>query len=420
MGYLQARQYLESFINYEIHLHKISASEFKLDRIVHLLELLGNPQAAYKIIHVAGSKGKGSTSVITATMLDQAGFRVGLYTSPHLYDFRERIRVLKKPYCSSKKDELFGDTIKADELVKLVNQLKPFVEQIHRKKKFGKLTYFEILTALALLYFKHRKVDFAVLETGLGGRLDATNAVSSDIAVMTPISLEHTNILGKSITKIATEKAGIIKKPKQNVVLAPQVKVVSRVFEKRCRKFLIQPRVVKSRGDLKINLLGAHQKINTSTALCVIDCLREKGCDIPVSAVQRAVKNIYWPGRLEIIGRKPMVIIDGAHNLDSIEKLIQSVKEIIGRRRVIVIFSAAKDKDVKGMLNQLNKISDHIILAQMNHPRSFVFTNKLSGMIAPDVGSAVKSALAQANKEDVVLVTGSLFLVSEARKLWFN
>lgn len=420
MGYLQARQYLESFINYEIHLHKVSASQFKLDRIVYLLQLLENPQTNYKIIHVAGSKGKGSTSVITATILDQAGFSVGLYTSPHLYDFKERIRVLNQPYRSSKKNEVFGDTIKADAFVKLVNHLKPFVEQIHRKKKFGKLTYFEILTALALLYFKQKKVDFVVLETGLGGRLDATNAVSSDIAVITPISLEHTHILGKSMVKIAAEKAGIIKEPKQNVVLAPQVKLVSQIFEKRCRQFLIQPRVVKLKVDLKTNLLGAYQQVNISTALGVIDCLREKGYDIPVSAVRRAVQNIFWPGRLEIIGHRPMLIVDGAHNLDSVEKLIQSVKGIIGPKKVILIFSAAKDKNVKGMLNRLKRISNDIILAQMNHPRSFVFTRELSGTIAPNVASAVKLALAQAKKEDVILVTGSLFLVSEVRKLWFN
>lgn len=420
MGYLQATQYLKSFINYEIHLHKVSASKFKLDRIIYLLELLENPQTSYKIVHVAGSKGKGSTSVITATILDQAGFRVGLYTSPHLYDFKERIRVLNQPYRSPWKDELFGDTIKADEFVKLVNQIKPFVEQIQRKKKFGKLTYFEILTALALLYFKHKKVDFVVLETGLGGRLDATNAVSSDIAVITPISLEHTHILGNSIAKIATEKAGIIKEPKQNVVLAPQVKEASQVLEKRCRKFLIQPRVVKLMVDLKTNLLGTHQTINISTALCVIDCLREKGYDISASAVQRAVKNVFWPGRLEIIKHNPMLMIDGAHNLDSVEKLIRSVRTLIGSKKIILIFSAVKDKDIMGMLNRLRKISKQIILAQMNHPRSFIFINKSHGVIAPDVASAVKSALTQAKREDVILATGSLFLVSEVRKLWFN
>ncbi len=415
MGFPSAKQYLDSFINYEIHLHKVSAEQFSLGRIMHLLNLLGNPQEHYKIIHVAGSKGKGSTSVITATMLDQAGFRVGLYTSPHLYDFKERIRVLKKPYRSKSKDEIFLDTIQSKELTKLVNQIKPFVDQVHREKDYGKLTYFEILTALALLYFKQRKVDFVVLETGLGGRLDATNAVQSDIAVLAPISLEHTHILGKTIAKIAQEKAGIIKDREQVVVIAPQTKQAAGVFSQRCQRFAIKPQLVK-KIKIKTNLLGEHQQVNLSTALTVIDCLRKKGYDIPVSKVKKAAQNVFWPGRLEIVQKHPLMILDGAHNVDSVEKLMASLKKIIRNKKVFLIFSAAQDKDVMGMLKKLKTISKEVVFAEMNHPRSFQFK---SGVIM-DVPTAVKFASTHTRKDDVILVTGSLFLVSEVRKLCIN
>lgn len=409
MGYLQAKQYLESLINYEIHLHKVDPKHFQLDRIKYLLNLLGDPQQHYKIIHVAGSKGKGSTSVMIATILDQAGFKVGLYTSPHLYDFKERIRILKKPYRSRRMNELFSDAITEKEITELVSRIKPFISQIHRKKKYGRATYFEILTAMSLLYFKEKKVDFTVLETGLGGRLDATNAVKTDMAVLTPISLEHANILGKTRTKIAEEKAGIIKDSSQAVVIAPQKQDVVSVFKKRCRQFAIKPRWVK-KTSVQTNLLGSYQKLNASTAVCAIDYLREIGYDIPASAVKAGLENIFWPGRLEIVRNKPLVILDGAHNLDSVERLMESLKSLIGTKKVYLIFGAAKDKDIQGMLNLLKKVSKHIILANINHPRSFVFKS------APDVQSAVQSAIKLSSKEDIILITGSLYLISEARK----
>jgi len=265
MAYPEALKYLESFINYE----KISAYPYKeslkLEPVKNFLAVIGNPQNALRCIHVAGTKGKGSTCAFLAYILREAGYKVGLYTSPHLSDFRERIRILRpktKPACRTGRDQRpkteFEGMISQNELADLVKRLKPFIDKYNKQSKYGPFTFFEVYTAIAFVYFEEQKVDFAVLETGLGGRLDATNSVNSLVSIITPISYEHTDKLGKTLTKIATEKAGIIKtrpnlpaarlpdgqgqagtkdqRPKLIVISAPQENEAREAIRNRCNK----------------------------------------------------------------------------------------------------------------------------------------------------------------------------------------
>ena len=213
MTYPQAIKYLESFVNYEKFIDYPYKRSLKLERIKDFLFLIGNPQDKLRCIHVAGTKGKGSTCAFIAYILRQAGFRVGLYTSPHLSDFRERIRILEYQRIGKSKRvlDVFEGLIGKRDLAGLVKKLKPAIDRYNKSSKYGPLSFFEVYTALAFVYFKEQKTDFAVLETGLGGRLDATNTVNALVSVITPISYEHTQKLGKTLREIAREKAGIIK-----------------------------------------------------------------------------------------------------------------------------------------------------------------------------------------------------------------
>jgi dihydrofolate synthase/folylpolyglutamate synthase len=413
----EAKRYLNSFVNYEKSLHNIRGNTFTLERIKYVLALLGNPQEKYKIIHVAGSKGKGSVSSMIATILDQDGFHVGLYTSPHLYDFKERIRILRVPYRSKKKNELFSDTISERDLAKIIQVIKPHIEKV--KKENGALTYFEVTTVIALYYFAKKNADFAVLETGLGGRLDATNAVESMIAVITPIELEHTNILGSTLEKIAGEKAGIIKNAKQSVVIAPQHSSVLAVLKKHCRKFFIQPVTIKNPA-VEISF----QITNVETVKSVLGCLKKKGFPISSNAISSGIKKRFWPGRFEVLQTKPVIILDGAHTIESCAILARTIKKIFKNKKITLIFGTSQDKDIKSMAHILEPLAQFVIGTVASHPRAYVFNRrKLKGFfprkltfLAPNVKSAVQLAQRLTKKEDVIVVTGSLFVAGEARR----
>lgn len=423
---------------------------FKLERIRRLLDLIGNPQDTFKVIHVAGSKGKGSTCVFISHILQSSGYKTGLYTSPHLNDLRERIRILGADSAGQEERAIFSDAIRWGQLAKAIEDLRPAIERMRADASLGRLTFFEVYTALALYHFHQEKVDFAVLETGLGGRLDATNAVSSLVCAITPISLEHTEILGSSLRQIAAEKAGIIKDRRQRVVLAVQEKEPMDVLRRRCEEFGIEPVLVgrdiryaskggdqygsivhlKGRGgdypDIRISLLGEHQIVNAATALGIVECLQESGVSIGREAISQGLREAFWPGRFEVLLKGRQVILDGAHNKASALCLKEGVKKFFPGRRVVVVLGISNDKDRKGIAEALAGLSAEAVIAtKADHPRACDFDDGELKEMFPGTeclrSRGIRQALALAYErtgpEDIVLVTGSLFLVGQARDL---
>lgn len=441
---LAALQYLDSLINHELFLDQARAASFKLDRVRELLKELGGPHQGLTVVHVAGSKGKGSICAIISSILQHAGYRVGLYTSPHLYHYRERIRVLEPGSSDLQRTpggrlgnegrDIFPDCIREDELAAAVGAVKPAVEKIRAREGLGGLSFFEVYTALALYYFRERDVDLAVLETGLGGRLDATNAVQSILAVIAPISLEHTHILGDTIKQIAGEKAGIIKDRGQKVVIAPQCLEAMEVLKKRCREFQIDPLEVentveyedvaqdiggqsfvlttkrKEYGRVHLPLLGKHQRENAATAISAVECLSDLGFAVTQDALREGCKDVFWPGRLEVAGREPLILLDGAHNAASAQALSETVREILGGKKVVLVLGLSKDKDQTAICGELQPIAREVIFTKARHPRA----SDLQGAV--DVRTALDLARAKAGRDDAILVTGSVFVVSEARR----
>ena len=425
----KTQEYLDSFINYELHLEKVSAPVFKLDRVKKLLNLLGDPQKKFKIIHIAGSKGKGSTCAFTAHILAKAGYRVGLYTSPHLNHYRERIRILENNRRAAAHSalEIFSDMISEKDLSRILAEIKPAIEKIRFHKTPGNLSFFEVLTVLALYYFRKKNVDFAVLETGLGGRFDATNAVSSLVCAITPISLEHTHILGNTLSQIAREKAAIIKPENKHVVIAPQEKEAGEIFARHCRNLNISPRwagkEIKYRR-LRPSLLGRHQIVNAAAAVGIIECLKDLGFVISSQSVRQGIQETFWPGRFEVIQERPFVILDGAHNLASVKAVVKTFQEIWPRKKAKLILGVSSDKNQKAICRGLNKIAESIVVTMAQHPRAADLDKKEIRVIfkrkefvsTKNIKEALRFAFKKSKAKDVILVTGSLFVVSETRR----
>jgi len=442
-GYLRAAKYLESFVNYE----KLDQYSYKkslgLQRIKDFLQFIGNPQEEFKVIHIAGSKGKGSTSAFAAYILRQAGFTVGLYTSPHLSDFRERIRILKPGQTNPPLP--FEGAISKEYLIGLVEFLKPVIKGFEKLSIHNsRLSFFEVYTALAFLYFKEKKVDFAVVETGLGGRLDATNVVRSLVCVITPISYEHTRYLGKRLTQIAGEKAGIIK-PGSLVISSMQEKETAQVIQNKADSlqatlftigkdikystksgnFSIKG-INRNYSNLRINLLGRHQFINASLAVGAVEALDSYGFKVSVDCIRKGLYNTLWPGRLEVLCRKPYIVLDGAQNTASAAVLRSAVKSIFKYRKLILVFGVSRDKDIKGMVSQLLPLAHKIILTCADNPRAAMpgYLKKYFPaegkeiFITVGVKEAKNLALKIAKAEDLILVTGSLFVVGEFRDVY--
>jgi dihydrofolate synthase/folylpolyglutamate synthase len=380
------------------------------------IQLLGSPHKQLRVVQVAGTKGKGSTSAFAANILSAAGFKVGLYTSPHLIDVRERIRILQ----NRKEDE-----ISRNDFARLIGKIKPCAQRL-RKTELGSLTYYEILTAIAFLYFKEKATDFAVLETGIGGRLDATNVADSLVSALTPISYEHTQVLGNTLEKIAAQKAGIIKKRTQTVITAAQRPQVLRVIKKRVKKIGARLIVVTDRQypGLKISLLGAHQLNNARVAVATVLALGNHGIDNPKQAIKQGLKNTRWPGRLQVISQRPKVVLDGAQNRASSVALKRALKECFKFGKLILVFGASQDKDVRGMLGELAPLAGHIVLTKSDNPRAmqpeaiktFIKKNGVSFSLTGNSARALKIARQSARQEDLILVCGSLFLVGEILK----
>lgn len=428
-AYNQALDYLYSFVDYSLKKSsELAKANFNLERMRALTAALGSPEREYAVIHIAGTKGKGSTSALAASALQAAGYRTGLYTSPHLQDYVERIQVDGMP-------------ISHGLLAELVEELKPAVARIPY------LTTFEITTALGFLYFARQKVDAAVIEVGLGGRLDATNVVSPQVAVITSLSYDHMVVLGNTLSAIAGEKAGIIKEGRP-VISSPQKEEALTVLERVARErgaalTLIGRDVLFTAGghsldgqaltvraqdlpplELTIPLLGAHQVVNAATACTA---LRASGLRISDEAIRQGFTKVYWPCRFEIMRREPPVVLDSAHNVDSAEHLRQALDDYFPGRPVILIFGSSEDKDIKGMLTSLKPRLDHLIVTQAVHPRALEMDQLVP--IARQVGLdcepvvPVEAALARALQlaqahGEIVLSAGSMFVTAEVRTAW--
>ena len=442
MTYPETVQYLESFINYEtIPVYSYKES-LKLERIKNFLTTIDNPQDSLRCLHIAGTKGKGSTSAFIAYILRQAGYKVGLYTSPHLSDFRERIRILTPNSQLPTKNPEFEGMISEGELSDLVKPLKQRIEKYNQSSEYGALSFFEVYTSLAFIYFKEKKVDFAVLETGLGGRLDATNVVNPLSCAITPISYEHTQKLGNTLRKIATEKAGIIKNQKLIVISALQEKEALDVIRGRCKELGTKLYEVNKdifyekthQGfnvlgvfgeypNLEIRLLGKHQLVNATLAVGVIEALRFYDIIVDVQSIRDGLYNTLWPGRCEVISWHPFVVLDGAQNVASMRALKETIKENFQYKRLILILGISSDKDIKGICQELYDLADEIILTKANNPRATApealakYFNGKEVHRTANVKEARELAYCLSQKEDLILVCGSLFVVGEFRNV---
>jgi dihydrofolate synthase / folylpolyglutamate synthase len=435
LTYPEALDWLYSLINYEIQRpERYTPDVVSLDRPRALMALLGDPQERYPILHLTGTKGKGSVSAMCASALAAAGLRVGLYSSPHLQDFRERFQVN-------------GALISEDVLANLVEILRPAADQTPG------LTWFEVVTALAFLYFAEANVDVAVIEVGLGGRLDATNILTApQSTTITSLSYDHMHLLGNTIEEIAFEKAGIIK-PNTPVISAPQPEAALAVIRKTAAErgapltvvgedFLFTPGAGDEFGksfsagpkdgpqkNYWTPLLGTHQAINGAVALATLSNLRS--LKLSPAAMVQGLGKVNWAGRMEVVRRQPHVILDAAHNGASAIHLRNSLQELFLSKghggKLILIFGAFKDKDLKSMFEALLPITAHLILMHPMNPRAFS-TDELAekaraygfqGTIDshPAAISALLHAEDLASAQDVICITGSLSVVGEMRSV---
>jgi dihydrofolate synthase / folylpolyglutamate synthase len=417
-----------------------------LANITGLLDHLGNPHREFRAVHIAGSNGKGSTAAFLASILRQAGCRVGLYTSPHLVDFRERIQIDGLPISTDRVVSLTEQIRSKAVLMDEQEELWPPLSSPDLPKGFDRekatITFFEFTTVMAFLYFREEKVEWAVLETGMGGRLDATNVIDPLLSVITSISLEHQQHLGKTLTRIAEEKAGIIKARRPLITAVTQPRIRS-LLQKRCRElqspfyalgqdFAAKPvgsqkMHYRGRGhewpNLRLGLLGRHQIINASMALAAAEVLMEAGVPIEEETVRRGLAEVYWPGRLELIPGPPRIVLDGAHNAESSGILKKAMGENFPRRRLILILGIMADKAISKIMAHLAPLADTLILtrpgmdraASLEVLRAEAAPFRKPTQEIPAVGQALDRALKEAEDQDVILVTGSLFTVGEAR-----
>jgi len=436
--YEDALAYCYSFTDYEKKTSYLYAPErFDLSRVQDLLDRLGNPHHRFQSVHIAGTKGKGSTAAMMAAVLTAAGFRTGLYTSPHLHTFCERIRVGSR-------------MIAREEVTQLVRELVPAVEAV------PELTTFEIMTALGFLHFARQGIEFAVVEVGLGGRLDATNVIEPRVAAITSLSLDHTQILGDTLAAIAGEKAGIIK-PGVPAICAPQPPEAQSVIEATCHE-LHAPLTVVGRdwtwqpgeasldgqtfrvasdlagnGDLcqqtyRLPLLGRHQRLNATVSIAALHALRGQGVAISADNVFQGLAHVEWPARFEVLSRNPALVVDGAHNADSAQWLRQTLADYFPGRDVILIFGVSADKDTVGMLHELLPIARHVIVTQSSHPRAASAESLLpvvadlgrQAFVAGDAERALDMALDLGVPGSLICASGSLFVAGDVRLAWMQ
>lgn len=435
----EALRYLSDRVDFErTRPSRLAPDAFKLDRMRAILEKLGDPHRAIRSVHIAGTKGKGSTCEMTASCLEACGYTVGLYTSPHLVDIRERIRINKR-------------LIPHADFTRLVGKVGEAAASV--EETFGPATFFEILTALAFVYFAEQAVDIAVIEVGLGGRLDSTNVITPEVAAITAIGLDHTQLLGDTPEKIAREKAGIFKpgvpaltiqqKPSVLEVLKEEAAKVGSTlhvvgqeidfsvrFENspsqgpHARVCLTTPR--NSFEHLRVPLRGEHQALNCGLALAILDKLAERGFRTPESKVTLGLERTELAGRLEVARAGHRLLLDVAHNEDSIRALMRAIGAHFSYDSMVVVFGCCGDKDIPAMLQQIALGADKVVFTRVaSNPRSadprdlhrkFVeLTGKMS-QVAKDLPEALRIAARAVARDDLICVTGSFYLVGEAKK----
>ncbi|AKL94289.1 tetrahydrofolylpolyglutamate synthase/dihydrofolate synthase FolC [Clostridium aceticum] len=427
MNYQEAIEYIHGTYKF--------GSKLGLENIKYLLDLLGNPQKELKVIHVAGTNGKGSTSSFINGVLKTSGYKVGLYTSPYIEEFTERMQIN-------------GEKIDKQRLAEVTTIVKAKIEQMLSEGK-NHPTEFEVGTAIALVYFAEEKVDYTILEVGMGGRLDATNIIENPLlSIITPIDYDHMEHLGDTLGKIAFEKAGIIKE-NNFVVSYPQreeaMEVVKQVAkEKNSQLFVVNYDTLKIHHsaieeqqfsveilgkkyeDVVITLAGPHQVYNCCTALTAIEVLKaHRNIEISDEAIYQGLKNTKWIGRLEILGKNPLTIIDGAHNLQGATALKHSVETLLEGKKVTLVVAMLGDKDVQGVLSSLIPLMDKIVVTKPNNPRAMAADDLAKELVSygkdmyicKTIKEAVKKAHEVTEASDVILFAGSLYMIGEARTI---
>ena len=435
-SYQEAMKYLFEKTDYEKETHlRYNITTFNLNRMEKLLSLLGNPHKKYPTVHIAGTKGKGSTATMLAKMLESNNFKVGLYTSPHVLSLHERIAVNSV-------------MISEEEMLGLLNRIYAPVEKID---KTDHLTFFEIMTALAFMHFADAKVDIAVIETGLGGRLDSTNVIHPEVIGITSLSIDHKQQLGDTIEKIAAEKAGIFKTgvPIVTVQQEPEAMHVLRTRAASAKAplsitggdidFSCRFEASREHGPhmriclttptskfehLRVPLHGRHQAINCGLALAMLDKLKSIGYQINNEKAIEGLNTVSLAGRMEIICDDPRVIIDGAHNAASIQALMQAIGQSVPYDSMVVIFGCNNDKDVEGMLRELQYGADKVVFTRSNSVKAMSpqeladMYSQICGKMyqtATSLGGALRLAKSAVTREDLICITGSFYLIGQAK-----
>ncbi len=427
MTYEEAMNYMESVGRFGLN--------YGLKRTFRLLEILGNPEKKLKIVHVAGTNGKGSTSAMISKMLRGLGYKVGMYTSPYLEFFEERIQIN-------------GENIPKHTLVSLMEIVKEAVDKVV-SEKYDHPTEFEILTALMFLYFYNEKVDYAVVEVGLGGTMDSTNVLTPVVSVITSISMDHMNILGNTIEEIAAQKAGIIKE-KKKVILYPQSKNVEDIIVNKAKEMNSEILVVNKEDsrlininkqenyqevavkcmhktyNIKLPLLGKHQILNLAVAINTVETLLSlDNLEINKEKIEKSLEDVEWKGRLEVMNRNPLVVIDGAHNIEGITSLADTIKDYFEYDNIYLLLGILADKQVSQMIKVITPQAKKVFALTPNSDRAEIAENLKKEIIKVNSNceafdsyeDAFKKAYSEAGKKDLILISGSLYMIGDMRKI---
>lgn len=425
MDYEQAITYLYSL--------RKTGIKLRLPHTQYILHHMEDPHMMFKSVHVGGTNGKGSVCAMISSVLTQAGYRVGLYTSPHLVEFTERIQVTEVD-------------IPKEALAMMLTQMLPLINEMRSDESLGEPSFFEVVTSLAFKYFAENSVDLAVVEVGLGGRLDSTNVLSPLVSIITNVQIDHTEILGDSIEEIALEKTGIIKEGVPLITAESDERALT-IIRKSCEEnnaplYVIGDDVVYSVIDnnvsgqtfnlsgtishknLKTNLLGRHQSVNAATAVCALDIINLSGLDISENDIRSGLLSVDWPARFEVFDTKPTMILDCAHNPSGAEKLVETLTDLYGSKKMIFVLGLSDYKDVNSILKILAPKISAAVTARSNHPQAVSASLLCEKLIkqgvnckkASSVEDAIMLSKALVKEDDIIVFSGSIFFVGDVRK----